>query len=62
MAITTIQVDTRLRDRLKAVGRKGETYGAIIERLLEQSQYVSFMQDQYAIIEKEKDWTPLEDL
>ncbi len=33
--ITTIQVSKSIRDRLKELGKKGETYDAIIERLLE---------------------------
>lgn len=33
--ITTIQVSKTIRDRLKELGKKGETYDEIIERLLE---------------------------
>ena len=32
--VTTIRVSTDLRDRLKELGKKGETYDEIIERLL----------------------------
>jgi len=32
--VTTIRVSTELRDRLKEMGKKGETYDEIIERLL----------------------------
>ena len=32
--VTTIRVSTELRDRLKELGKKGETYDEIIERLL----------------------------
>ena len=31
---TTIRISTDLRDRLKKLGTKGETYDEIIERLL----------------------------
>jgi len=31
---TTIRISTALRDRLKKLGMKGETYEEIIERLL----------------------------
>jgi predicted CopG family antitoxin len=34
---TTIRISTDLRDRLKKLGRKGETYEDIIERLLEKA-------------------------
>jgi transcriptional regulator len=32
--ITTIQISKSIRDRLKELGKKGETYDEIIERLL----------------------------
>ena len=32
---TTIQLPTKLRDELKTLGTKGETYGDIIKRLIE---------------------------
>lgn len=32
--VTTIRVSTDLRDRLRELGKKGETYDEIIERLL----------------------------
>jgi hypothetical protein len=32
--VTTIRISTDLRDRLKKLGTKGETYDEIIERLL----------------------------
>jgi len=32
--LTTIRVSTDLRDKLKELGKKGETYDEIIERLL----------------------------
>jgi predicted transcriptional regulator len=35
---TTIKVSTELRDRLKELGKKGETYEDIIERLLRVAQ------------------------
>lgn len=33
--LTTIQVKTETRDRLKSIGKKGESYDAIINRLLD---------------------------
>jgi hypothetical protein len=35
-AITTIQLRKATRDRLAQLGRKGETYDAILNRLLDQ--------------------------
>ena len=36
--ITSIKVSKELRDRLKALGRKGETYEDILRRLLEEAE------------------------
>jgi hypothetical protein len=33
--LTTLQVKTETRDRLKSIGKKGESYDAIINRLLD---------------------------
>ena len=35
---TTIKISTELRDRLKELGKKGETYEDVIERLLKVAQ------------------------
>ena len=59
---TTIQLMPETRDRLKAVGRKGETYDAIIQKLLTTAEYVNFMEEQYSILASEKHWTPLKAL
>jgi hypothetical protein len=32
---TTLQVKTETRDRLKSIGKKGESYDAIINRLID---------------------------
>ncbi len=34
MPATTIQVDVEVRDRLRALGRMGESYNDVIKRLL----------------------------
>ena len=36
MAITTIKVSPETRDRLKGLGMKGETYDALLNRLLDE--------------------------
>lgn len=59
---TTIQVGTDTRDELKAIGRKGETYDSVIRRLLKATEYVAFMDEQYAILREEKGWKKLQDL
>lgn len=59
MAMTTVQLDTKTRDLLKAMGRKGETYDSIIRKLLRSSEYVDFMEEQYGILRTEKHWVRL---
>ena len=36
MTVTTIKVSPATRDRLKALGTKGETYDALLNRLLDE--------------------------
>lgn len=36
--VTSIKVSKELRDRLKALGRKGETYEEILRRLLREAE------------------------
>ncbi len=62
MAVTTIQLSPSTRDRLKAEGRKGETYDEIIRRLLASTEYADFMEQQYRILREEKRWVRLADL
>jgi len=38
MPFTTIRIQTELRDELKTLGRKGETYEEIIRRLIEEAK------------------------
>jgi hypothetical protein len=62
MAITTIQVDTEVRDLLKSLGRKGETYNDIILKIVKRSKYVEFMKESYDILDKEEKWTDMDEL
>lgn len=62
MTTTTIQVESRTRDQLRNLGRKGETYDEVIGRLIKQAQYAAFMEDQYAILKGDRRWVPLDDL
>ena len=59
---TTIQVEATTRDQLKSIGRKGETYDAVIRKLLKAARYVDFMEEQYSILKVEKGWRNLGDL
>jgi hypothetical protein len=60
--VTTIQLDARTKDRLKSMGKKGETYNEIVLRLVDLAEYESFMRKQYQILDEETEWVPLEEL
>jgi len=62
MAHTTIQIETDLRDRLRSLGSKGETYGEIIKKLIDKANYVQFMKESYDILENEDRWVLLDEL
>ena len=38
MPFTTIRIESETRDRLRDLGRKGETYNEIIKRLIETTE------------------------
>jgi hypothetical protein len=59
MAVTTIQLSPDTREHLKAVGRKGETYDQIVRRLLRAAEYSDFMDEQYDLLRREKNWVRL---
>jgi hypothetical protein len=62
MAITTIQLDTRVRDLLKSFGRKGETYNDIIMSLIKRARYIEYMKESYEILDSEEHWVSLDEL
>ena len=62
MAATTIQISTDMRDRLKALGAKGDTYNDLLGRLLTSREYIDFMREHYHLLDEESEWTALEDL
>ncbi len=61
MGNTTIQIDKRTRDILRAAGSKGDTYDDIILELIELRE--AFVRDLYRILEEtpEDKWIPLND-
>ena len=59
MAVTSVQITPETRDLLKLVGWKGETYDAIIRKLLRSAEYVEFMEEQYRILRTETGWLKL---
>ncbi|HDN51109.1 MAG TPA: hypothetical protein ENG06_04970 [Thermoplasmatales archaeon] len=59
---TTIQVDKEIRDTLKKMGGKGDTYSDIIRRLIKKVEYIKFMEEQYEILDNEKEWVSIDEL
>jgi hypothetical protein len=62
MATTTIQVDVKVKDMLKAFGKKGETYNEIIINLINRAKYVEYMKECYRILDSEENWVSLDEL
>jgi len=60
--LTTIPVYKNTRDRLKAFGFKGETYDQILQKLMENSEYIAFMERQYEILSNKADFVPLDEI
>lgn len=59
---TTIQVDKELRDILKKIGKKGETYSDIIRKLIRKVEYIEFMEKQYKILDNEREWISIDEI
>lgn len=62
MENTTLPVSKRTRDRLRTFGLKGETYDAILSRLMEQVGYEEFMERQYRRLAEKEKFIRLEDI
>ena len=57
--LTTIQISKTTRDHLRNMGRKGETYDQLVNRLIEMARIASFFDDVERILETEE-FVPLE--
>jgi predicted CopG family antitoxin len=62
MATITIQLESKIVEKLKALGKKGESYDDIIQRLIEKANYEVFMREQYKILDEEDEWIPIDEL
>jgi len=60
--MTTIPLTKKTREKLKEFGTKGETYDIILNNLMENAQYIAFMERQYAILKNKDGFIPLDDL
>lgn len=61
MSQTTIQVSKETREKLKKLGRKGQTYEEIIENLMEISKKAMFFTELDRIADTEE-FIPLDEL
>ena len=62
MATTTIPVERDTRDRLRSLGKKGETYDKILRRLMSLAEYEEFMNRQYERLKDRKAFVSLDEL
>ncbi len=62
MATTTIPVERETRDRLRSLGKKGETYDEILKRLMSLAVYEEFMGRQYERLKDKKAFVSLDEL
>ena len=62
MATTTIPLEKETRDRLRSLGRKGETYDQILKRLMSMAEYEDFMERQYERLKDKKAFVSLDEL
>lgn len=60
MASITIQLESEIAEKLKALGKEGETYSDVIRRLIDTVRYEEFMREQYKILDDEDEWVPLD--
>lgn len=62
VALTTIPLDTSVRDRLKSYGRKGMTYNDILTRLMDEREMEAFIRQLEKEADAETQWVDVEDL
>jgi len=62
MGTTTIPVERDTRDRLRSLGKKGETYDKILRRLMSLAEYEEFMNRQYERLKDRKAFVSLDEL
>jgi hypothetical protein len=62
MATTTIPLERQTRDRLRLLGKKGETYDQILNRLMSVAEYEEFMERQYERLKDKRAFVSLDEL
>ena len=59
--LTTIQISKMTREQLRSLGRKGETYDQVLNRLIAMARRLAFFEDIDRILETEE-FVPLEEV
>jgi hypothetical protein len=59
---TTIPLEKETRERLRSLGRKGETYDQLIKRLISLAEYEEFMTMQYERLKDKKAFVSLDEI
>lgn len=62
MTTTTIPLDRETRERLRSLGRKGETYDQVLRRLISVVEYEEFMTKQYERLKNKGEFVSLDEI
>ena len=60
--ITTIPLEKETRERLRSLGRKGETYDQVLKRLISIAEYEEFMTRQYERLKDKNAFVSLDEI
>jgi hypothetical protein len=60
--ITTIPLEKETRERLRSLGRKGETYDQLLKRLISMAEYDEFMTRQYERLKDKNAFVSLDEI
>ena len=59
---TTIPLEKETRERLRSLGRKGETYDQVLRRLISIVEYEEFMSRQYERLKDKNAFVSLDEI
>ena len=62
MALTSIPLDSKVRDRLKAYGTAGMSYNDILQRLMDERDRDAFIRDILREADETTEWVDLDDV
>jgi hypothetical protein len=60
--ITTIPLEKETRERLRSLGRKGETYDQVLRRLISIAEHEEFMTQQYERLKDKSAFISLDEI